>query len=62
MVDYKGLNISNVKEFMDNTKFIYGFGSLIRSHAGYVTVTKQGGVFALILLCGIEMLFYHYLS
>ena len=48
--DSKGLKISYVEEFMNNTKFVCGFGSHIRSHAGYLTVIKQGDTFALLCL------------
>lgn len=40
----KGLKIEYVEEFMNNSKFVCGFGSRIRSHAGYLTVINQGDV------------------
>lgn len=46
----KGLKISHVEDSMNNTKFICGFGSHVRSHAGYLTVAKQGDVPALLCL------------
>ena len=42
----KGLQIPYVEEFMNNTKFVCGFGSRIRSRAGYLTVIIQGDVHA----------------
>ena len=50
MSNSKGLKISDVEEIMNNTKFVCGFGSHIRSHAGYLTVIKQGDAFALLCL------------